>query len=98
MLPGDEGQPTQSTDFSFDVTPTSQVIFPANPHRKLAIVVNTSDDADVYLSYSAQAQMGKGIALLRGGGTHEINYANLWQGVISAIATDDGTISGLEAV
>ncbi|MGJ3253693.1 MAG: hypothetical protein ACFE0J_21540 [Elainellaceae cyanobacterium] len=96
-LPGD-GQPTVSTNFGASVTTQSQVILPANSQRKMAIFVNTSPTHDIYLSYGAVAVTGQGIPILRNGGTHEINHSNLWQGVISAVATGNATVSGMEAV
>jgi hypothetical protein len=97
-LPTDEPVISYSTDFSWDVTAQSQIILPANPHRLQATFVNQSETHNLYLSYGGQAQAGKGIALLKGGGTYEINKFNPYKGAISAVSTGPLTLVGMEAV
>lgn len=97
-LPTDEPTISYANDFSWDVGAQSQIIMPANPNRLQATFVNSSTTHDVFLSYGGQAQSGRGIALLKGGGTYEINKFNPYKGAISAIATGTANLVGMEAV
>jgi hypothetical protein len=87
-----------STDFNWDVNSESALILPANPNRLQATFVNTSLEHEVYLSYNPVAVAGRGIALMRGGGSYEINSFNLYRGAISAVSTGDATLTAIEAV
>lgn len=97
-LPSDEPEISYANDFSWDLTAQSQMILPANPNRLQATFVNHSETQNIYLSYSGIAQQGKGIPLLKGGGTYEINKFNPYRGAIAAIATGASTLVGMEAV
>ncbi len=87
-----------SSDFEWSVGTNSMVLFPANPQRKQATIVNRSTSEWVYLSYSALAQVGKGLPLAPNGGAYEINFSNPYKGAITAIATGASDVSGIEAV
>lgn len=108
-LPTDDPVIQYSQDYSWDVGAQSQIILPANANRLQATFVNSSENHHVYLSYGGIAQAGRGIALLRGGGTYEINKFNPYKGAISAIAIWAGegaapdpfppaALTGMEAV
>lgn len=97
-LPTDEPVISYGSDFSWALTTQSQIILPANANRLQATLVNTSETETAYLSYGGIAQAGRGIALLRGGGTYEINKFNPYKGAISAIGTGPLTLVGMEAV
>ncbi|MGB3492808.1 MAG: hypothetical protein WBA57_08770 [Elainellaceae cyanobacterium] len=96
VLPSNDGIPTQSASGNAAVDVTPVLVLPARPDRKLAVFVNMTDDQDVFLSYGTSAETLKGIPLMRGGGTHEINFSNLWLGQVSAIATGPATVTTLE--
>jgi hypothetical protein len=99
VLPVEKQEITYATDFSWTITNNSQTILPANPHRLQATFVNKSSDTNIYLSYSPIAQQGKGITLIRGGGSYEINQSNLYKGAVSAIAeSGSGLLTGIEGV
>jgi hypothetical protein len=53
---------------------------------------------EVFINYGGMAELGKGITLMRGGGSYEINLSNLYRGAISAIAANPLTLTGIEAV
>ncbi|MEP0868875.1 hypothetical protein NDA01_03565 [Trichocoleus desertorum AS-A10] len=97
-LPTDERDISYTSDFSWELGTNSQIILPANPNRLQASFVNDSETQNVYLSYNGIAQQGKGIALLKAGGTYEINKFNPYKGAISAVATGNCNLVGLEAV
>lgn len=87
-----------STDFNWDVNSESALILPANPNRLQATFVNTSLEHEIFLSYNPVAAVGRGIALMRGGGSYEINSSNLYRGAISAVSTGNATLTAIEAV
>lgn len=87
-----------STDFNWDVNSQSALILPANPNRLQATFVNTSLEHEIFLSYNPIATVGSGIALMRGGGSYEINSSNLYRGAISAVSLGDATLTAIEAV
>jgi len=97
VLPSNDGIPTQSASSNVSVGATPSLVLPARPDRKMAVFVNLAEDQDVFLSYGMGAETQKGIPLMRGGGTHEINFSNLWLGQVSAIATDTATVTVMEA-
>jgi hypothetical protein len=87
-----------STDFNWLVSQQSALILPANPNRLQATFINTSLEHEVYLSYNPVAVAGRGITLMRGGGSYEINSSNLYRGAISAVASGAASLSAIEAV
>jgi hypothetical protein len=97
-LPTDEPNISYAQDFSWEVGTNSQIVLPANPNRLQATFVNSSSSQDIFLSYGGIAHQGKGIALLRGGGTYEINKFNPYKGAIAAISTGTAGLVGMEAV
>ncbi|MBD2095125.1 hypothetical protein H6F90_08150 [Trichocoleus sp. FACHB-591] len=97
-LPSDEPEISYADDFSWELGTDSRLILPANPNRLQATFVNHSETENVYLSYGGIARSGRGIALLKGGGTYEINKFNPYRGAIAAISTGASTLVGMEAV
>lgn len=77
------------------VTTTSSVILAANALRKDAIIINNSS-VNIFVSRSATATLNRGIFLRAGGGFYEIDSRNLYQGVLSAIASSAGSLLVME--
>jgi hypothetical protein len=97
-LPTDSKEISFADPYSFEVGSNSQVIIPANPNRQQVTLVNTSLTTEVFINYGSSAELGKGITLMRGGGSYEINLQNLYRGAISAISTSPAIVTGIEAV
>ncbi len=97
-LPTDAKEISFATPFNWDISDTSQVILNANPNRQQATLVNRSLVEEVFINYGHSAEIGKGITLMRGGGSYEINLQNLYRGAISAISENPATLTGIEAV
>ncbi|OLP18080.1 hypothetical protein BST81_13730 [Leptolyngbya sp. 'hensonii'] len=95
-LPTDAEEITGSEAHNWVLSTGSQVILPANPNRLQVTLINTSRNYDAYLAYGGVAERGKGITLVRGGGTYEINLTNLYRGSIAAVADGPATLTGLE--
>lgn len=89
---------TLCSDESWNVTNTSQVIFPANDIRGRIAFVN-SGNKPIYLSLGNTAQLGKGILLSNYGSSFEMDTASgIWKGAISAISEEPATLTGTECV
>lgn len=97
-LPTDSPTISFATPYSWAISSTSQVILPANPNRQQVTLVNRSLTEDCFINYGDVAQLNKGITLMRGGGSYEINLTNLYRGAISAIAASSLSLTGIEAV
>lgn len=97
-LPTDSKEISFATPYSFEVGSNSQVIIPANPNRQQVTLVNTSLTTEVFINYGSAAELGKGVTLMRGGGSYEINLQNLYRGAISAISASPAIVTGIEAV
>ncbi|WP_019501646.1 hypothetical protein [Pseudanabaena sp. PCC 6802] len=97
-LPTDSPEISYATSYDFEIPTHLSLILPANPNRQQVTLTNKSDLEDVYISYSADLVVGKGICLKRGGGSYEINLSNLYRGNIYAIAANLAQLSGIEAV
>lgn len=79
------------------IATTEAAILPANSRRKWASISNTGGQ-DVFLSFGAAAQSGKGIYLKASGGSIQINRDNLFRGEIRAVTTSStSTLSIAEA-
>lgn len=98
VLPDQAREISYATDYDWEVTTESRLVLPANPNRLQATFVNSSLEHNIYLSYASEAQMGKGIALIKGGGSYEINASNLYRGQVSATSTGTALLTALEAV
>jgi hypothetical protein len=96
-LPSERQEITYATDFDWTIGTESQVILPANAQRLQATFINRSTE-NIYLSYSPVAQAGKGITLIKGGGSYEINLSNHYKGAISAISEAPAALTGIEGV
>ncbi len=89
--------PLSATSYRWQISPSSQIILPANNGRAQVTLVNEGGST-IYLAYGNAATVG-GIALLPQGGSYEINQSNPYWGVISAVsAQGQSDLSGLEAV
>jgi hypothetical protein len=97
-LPTDSKEISFATPYSWTINSTSRIIIPANPDRQQVTLVNSSLTDDCFINYGSSAELGKGITLMRGGGSYEINLSNLYRGAISAISTNPLTLTGIEAV
>lgn len=73
---------------------TSATALAANAARVFASFTNNGS-ADIWINYGATATVGQGIVLKGGGGNHEINAANPYTGVVSAISASAGTLAVL---
>ena len=67
-----------------NVTAAGVVALAANADRRGALLVNDSDTV-MYLKLGAGPAVNAGIRLNANGGSYEINGANLYQGIITAI-------------
>ena len=83
--------------YSFNVTMQSNQLLAANPNRIQLTITNMGTN-NVFLNYGLIAENGKGIALVAGGGSYEINSANPYKGAISAIGAGNSTLSLIECV
>lgn len=97
-LPTDSKEISFATPYSWTVNNNSAVIIPANPNRQQVTLVNSSLTEECFINYGSSAELGKGITLIRGGGSYEINLSNLYRGAISAISANPLTLTGIEAV
>lgn len=97
-LPTDSKEIMFSTAYDWTTTNQSQIIIPANPNRQQVTLTNSSLTEEVYINYGSAAELGKGITLMRGGGSYEINLSNLYRGAISAISANSAVLTGIEAV
>lgn len=97
-LPTDAKEISFATPYIWQVSPQSQIIIPANPNRQQVTLTNTSLTTDININYGSSAQLGRGITLMRGGGSYEINLQNLYRGAISAVASNQADLTGIEAV
>ncbi|OYQ67582.1 hypothetical protein B9G53_01110 [Pseudanabaena sp. SR411] len=97
-LPTDSKEIVFATPHSWEIDEDSRLILPANPNRQQVTLVNTSLTDEAYINYGGMAELGKGITLMRGGGSYEINLSNLYRGAISAISANPLTLTGIEAV
>lgn len=97
-LPTDSKEISFATPYTFPINSTSQIIIPANPNRQQVTLTNTSLTTDIHINYGSMAELGKGITLMRGGGSYEINLQNLYRGAISAISASPAVLTGIEAV
>jgi hypothetical protein len=61
-------------------------------------LVNRSLTEEIFINYGGMAQLNQGITLMRGGGSYEINFSNIYKGAISAISANPAQLTGLEAV
>lgn len=75
---------------TFDVTTSSQLVLPANEHRKFAIFVNDSSST-IYLKMGGAASLHSGIRISANGFSYEIDNTNLWVGDVYAIHDGIGT-------
>lgn len=89
-LPTESPEITLTTDSSPTIGETSVTVLPANPHRKVASIVNRSSDRIVYLTYSPIATLGNGFCIYPNGGALNIDQTNLYKGAIAAIADGPG--------
>ena len=71
-------------DAPISVAAASTLVLADNPHRKYALIINTSN-TDVWLRLGSTAVVGQGIFVARGGFAYEIDIKNLFTGVINAI-------------
>lgn len=74
----------------FEVSTSSQLVLPANPHRKFAILVNDSN-ANIYIKFGLPAVLHSGVRISSNGFSYEIDNTNLWVGDIFAIHDGSGT-------
>lgn len=97
-LPTDAKEISFATPYEWQVNSQSQIIISANPNRQQVTLTNTSLTNEVFINYGSSADLGKGITLMRGGGSYEINLQNLYRGAISAISANPVVLTGIEAV
>jgi hypothetical protein len=97
-LPTDAKEISFATPYEWEISSQSQIIVPANPNRQQVTLTNTSLTNEVFINYGSSANLGKGITLMRGGGSYEINMQNLYRGAISAISANPAVLTGIEAV
>jgi hypothetical protein len=97
-LPTDSKEISFAQPYSWTVGSTSQVILPANPNRQQVTLVNRSLTQEIFINYGGMAELNRGITLMRGGGSYEINFSNLYRGAISAISASNAALTGIEAV
>lgn len=97
-LPTDSKEISFATPHAWATNTTSQLILPANPNRQQVTLVNRSLTDEIFINYGGMAELNKGITLMRGGGSYEINLSNLYRGAISAISANPAQLTGIEAV
>lgn len=97
-LPTDSKEISFAQPFSWEINTDSRVILPANPKRQQVTLVNRSLTEEVFINYGSSSQMNRGITLMRGGGSYEINMSNLYRGAISAVSSGNASLTGIEAV
>ena len=84
-LPGGPGLITACTPGTVTVTDQSQVVLVPNPARLSAVFVDVDANNSVFLARGTSATANRGIALMSGGGTYEIDARNLYRGPVSAV-------------
>ncbi|MDX2254678.1 MAG: hypothetical protein NW214_04100 [Pseudanabaenaceae cyanobacterium bins.39] len=97
-LPTDSKEISFAQPYQWSVGSTSQVILPVNPNRQQVTLVNRSLTEEIFINYGGMAELNRGITLMRGGGSYEINFSNLYRGAISAISAASANLTGIEAV
>ncbi len=97
-LPTDAKEISFAQPYNWTVDSTSQMILPSNPNRQQVTLVNRSLTQEIFINYGGMAELNKGITLMRGGGSYEINFSNLYRGAISAISENTAALTGIEAV
>ncbi|MBD2150805.1 hypothetical protein H6F44_11835 [Pseudanabaena sp. FACHB-1277] len=97
-LPTDSKEISFAQPYQWTVGSASQVILPANPNRQQVTLVNRSLTQEIFINYGSMAELNKGITLMRGGGSYEINFSNIYRGAISAISASNAALTGIEAV
>jgi hypothetical protein len=97
-LPTDSKEISFAQPYNWGINSTSKLILPANPNRQQVTLVNRSLTEEIFINYGGMAQLNQGITLMRGGGSYEINFSNIYKGAISAISANPAQLTGLEAV
>ncbi len=78
-----------ATNSNVTVKNSSTSVLAINKNRRLAIIVNDSDQV-IYLALGGDAELNKGIRLNAGGGSLEINASQMFRGAINAICSSGG--------
>jgi hypothetical protein len=96
-IPSNAEEISISQPFRWQINTESQILLSANPQRKQLVLVNNSTNRDITINYGAVVEYGRGITLMRGGGSYEINKTNPYKGVVSAISNGAAILTGIEA-
>lgn len=97
VLPQNEKIVTHTQSHAWNITEDSSVLLASNTDRLLATFVNIGG-SNAYLNFNTDAISGRGITLMPGGGSYEINITNPFKGSISAITAqgETTTVTGIE--
>ena len=83
----EEHQYTTPANTTVNVGVASTQILAANSDRLYAAITNDSD-TEIYLGIGAAAVAGQGVPLTTKGSSYEINWTNLYQGVVNVICSE----------
>lgn len=98
ILPTGNDEISYSQSFGWQISSQSAVLLPPNSNRLQLTLVNSGTNR-IWIAYGVQAVPGRGITLMPGGGSYEVNRTNPYKGAIAAVSENAGsTLTGLEGV